>query len=263
MAETAAVSPSTTAETLVNRSSVGTQGVRQLAGRAHPDDVTRVLDRSARTRPRTEQTTSDVRDYRTPESMPRPGGRLTKEDLDPLVKDAGEGNPAAIHSLLQMIEPVVVRYCRARMGGRDLSYLSADDVAQEVCLAVLKALPDYQDRGGSFLYLVHAIAANKVADAYRAVARDRSEPVPELPERPLLSGNEPESHALQQHLGARLGRLLASLPRVQQEILTLRIAVGFSATETAEALGISAGNVRVTQHRALTRLRGMIREEEF
>ena len=205
-----------------------------------------------------------VRDYRTPEKLPRPGGRLTKEDLDPLVKDAGEGNSAAIHNLLQMIEPVVVRYCRARMGGRDLSYLSADDVAQEVCLAVLKALPDYQDRGGSFLYLVHAIAANKVADAYRAVARDRSEPVPELPERPL-TGNEPESHALHLDLGARLGRLLSTLPRVQQEILALRIAVGLSATETAEALGISAGNVRVTQHRALARLRGMIQtqDEEF
>ncbi|WP_370971737.1 RNA polymerase sigma factor ShbA [Amycolatopsis sp. cg9] len=211
----------------------------------------------------TAEPTSAVRDYRTPESLPRPSGRLTKEDLDPLVKDAGEGNPAAIHSLLQMIEPVVVRYCRARMGGRDLSYLSADDVAQEVCLAVLKALPDYQDRGGSFLYLVHAIAANKVADAYRAVARDRSEPVPELPERPLVAGNEPESHALHLDLGARLGRLLASLPRVQQEILTLRIAVGFSAQETAEALGISPGNVRVTQHRALTRLRGMIGDDEF
>ncbi|MEU4246580.1 RNA polymerase sigma factor ShbA [Amycolatopsis sp. NPDC026612] len=210
----------------------------------------------------TEVTASALRDYRTPESLPRPGGRLTKEDLDPLVKDAGAGNPAAIHSLIQMIEPVVVRYCRARMGGRDLSYLSADDVAQEVCLAVLKALPDYQDRGGSFLYLVHAIAANKVADAYRAVARDRSEPVPELPERPLV-GNEPETHALHLDLGARLGRLLATLPRVQQEILTLRIAVGFSATETAEALGISPGNVRVTQHRALTRLRGLIRDDEF
>src|SRR4051812_27745086 len=118
----------------------------------------------------TEVSATEVRDYRTPESLPRPGGRLTKEDLDPLVKDAGEGNPAAIHTLLKMIEPVVVRYCRARMGGRDLSYLSADDVAQEVCLAVLKALPDYQDRGGSFLYLVHAIAANKVADAYRLVS---------------------------------------------------------------------------------------------
>lgn len=200
--------------------------------------------------------------YTNPETLPRPGGRLTKEDLDPLVKDAGDGNPAAIQSLLRMIGPVVVRYCRARMGGRDLSYLSADDVAQEVCLAVLKALPGYQDRGGSFLYLVHAIAANKVADAYRAVSRDRSEPVPELPERPL-AGNEPETHALHLDLGARLSRLLSTLPRVQQEILALRIAVGLSAAETAEALGISAGNVRVTQHRALVRLRAMVNQDEF
>ncbi len=210
----------------------------------------------------TTATSDAVPGYTTPEALPRPGGRLTKEDLDPLVKDAGDGNPAAIQSLLRMIGPVVVRYCRARMGGRDLSYLSADDVAQEVCLAVLKALPGYQDRGGSFLYLVHAIAANKVADAYRAVSRDRSEPVPELPERPFAD-NEPETHALHLDLGARLSRLLATLPRVQQEILALRIAVGLSAAETAEALGISAGNVRVTQHRALARLRTMVSHDEF
>jgi RNA polymerase sigma-70 factor (ECF subfamily) len=204
-----------------------------------------------------------VRGYTRPENMPRPGGRLAKEDLDPVVRAAGDGDPAAIRDLLHLIGPVVVRYCRARMGGRDLSYLSADDVAQEVCLAVLKALPDYQDRGGSFLYLVHAIAANKVADAYRAVSRDRSEPVPELPERPLIE-NGPESHALHLDLGARLGKIVSKLPRVQQEILALRIAVGLSATETAEALGISPGNVRVTQHRALTRLRGMVtRDEDF
>jgi RNA polymerase sigma-70 factor (ECF subfamily) len=87
--------------------------------------------------------------------------------------------------------------------------------------------------------------------------------VPELPERPLLE-NGPESHALHVDLGARLSKLVSTLPRLQQEILALRIAVGLSATETAEALGISAGNVRVTQHRALTRLRGMVsRGDDF
>jgi RNA polymerase sigma-70 factor (ECF subfamily) len=148
------------------------------------------------------------------------------------------------------------------MGGRDLSYLSADDVAQDVCMAVLKALPDYQDRGGSFLYLVHAIAANKVADAYRTVSRDRSDPVPELPERPLI-GNEPESHALNLDLGARLSELVTRLAPVQQEILTLRIIVGLSAAETAETLGISPGNVRVTQHRALSKLREMAQGQDL
>jgi RNA polymerase sigma-70 factor (ECF subfamily) len=158
-----------------------------------------------------------------------------------------------------LIKPTVVRYCRARIGGRNLSYLSADDVAQEVCLAVLKVLPSYQDRGGSFLYLVRAIAANKVADAFRAVARDRSNPVPELPDRPLIF-NEPEAQALHGDLGAQLRRLMSTLPRLQQEILVMRIVVGLSANETALALGISTGNVRISQYRALTRMRGMINQ---
>jgi RNA polymerase sigma-70 factor (ECF subfamily) len=196
--------------------------------------------------------------YTTPRVFPRgPSQRLTKEELDPAVKAAATGDPAAVAQLISMITPVAVRYCRARLGGRDLSYLSADDVAQEVCLAVLHALPNYQDRGGSFLYLVHAIASNKVADAYRLVSRDRSDPVAELPERPL-GDNEPEQRILELDLGARLTKLLSTLPPLQQEIVTLRIAVGLSASETAEALGISAGNVRVTQHRALTKLRTLI-----
>jgi RNA polymerase sigma-70 factor (ECF subfamily) len=201
---------------------------------------------------------ADVPGFTTPKSFPRgQASRLTKEELDPAVKAAATGEPAAIERLISMITPVAVRYCRARLGGRDLSYLSADDVAQEVCLAVLNALPNYQDRGGSFLYLVHAIASNKVADAYRLVSRDRSDPVAELPERPLAD-NEPEKHILDVDLGSRLNKLLATLPPLQREILTLRQVVGLSANETAEALGISPGNVRVTQHRALTKLRAMI-----
>ncbi len=197
--------------------------------------------------------------YTVLEDAPRPEGGLAKERLDPVVAAARGGDPAAVRELLELIKPMVVRYCRARIGGRDLSYLSADDVAQEVCLAVLKVLPGYQDRGGSFVYLVRAIAANKVADAFRSVARDRSKPVPELPDRPL-GGNEPENHVLELDLGARLGRLIASLPPLHQDILSLRIVAGLSANETAEALGISAGNVRITQFRALTKLRAMIGE---
>ncbi|KAA9165887.1 sigma-70 family RNA polymerase sigma factor [Amycolatopsis acidicola] len=195
-----------------------------------------------------------------PQTFPRwPVFRLTKEELDPLVADAATGDPAAVARLISMITPVAVRYCRARLGGRDLSYLAADDVAQEVCLAVLHALPNYQDRGGSFLYLVHAIASNKVADAYRLVARDRAEPVAELPDRaPGSDHHEPERHFLDGDLGNRLSELLARLPPLHQEILTLRLLVGLSANETAEALNISAGNVRVTQHRALSKLRNMI-----
>ncbi|KFU75952.1 RNA polymerase sigma factor SigD [Amycolatopsis lurida NRRL 2430] len=194
--------------------------------------------------------------------MPRPSGRLTKETLDPLVAAAKTGDPDAVDALLAVVKPMLVRYCRARMGGRDLSYLSADDVAQEACLAVFKLLPAYEDRGGSFVYLVRAIAANKVADAFRVVSRDRSDPVPELPEAGSVR-DEPESHVLGVDLGTRLGRFVARLPKLQREVLTLRIVVGLSATETAAALGLTPGNVRVKQHRALVKLRELVKDEDF
>ncbi|WP_410649722.1 RNA polymerase sigma factor ShbA [Amycolatopsis sp. cmx-4-54] len=204
----------------------------------------------------------ELRGYRALGTLPRPSGRLTKEALEPLVAAAKAGDQDAVDALLAVVKPMLVRYCRARMGGRDLSYLSADDVAQEVCLAVFTMLPAYEDRGGSFLYLVWAIAANKVADAFRVVSRDRSDPVPELPEAGSVR-NEPECHLLSVDLGARLGRLVAGLPKLQREVLTLRIVVGLTATETAAALGLTPGNVRVKQHRALVKLRELVKEEDF
>jgi RNA polymerase sigma-70 factor (ECF subfamily) len=52
------------------------------------------------------------------------------------------------------------------------------------------------------------------------------------------------------------------LPKAQRDVLTLRIAVGLSADETGAILGMSAGAVRVAQHRALNRLRALVASEE-
>ncbi|PRX47213.1 RNA polymerase sigma-70 factor (ECF subfamily) [Prauserella shujinwangii] len=189
--------------------------------------------------------------------------RLTKSALDPVVRAAATGDRTAVRDLVALISPVVVRYCRARLGRRTLGYLSADDVAQETCVAVLRSLPVYQDRGGSFLYLVHAIAANKVADAFRLASRERTDPTAEVPES-STDGNEPERRALNVDLGHRLGGLLEQLPPAQRDIVILRVVAGLSAAEVGEALGISAGNVRTSQHRALSKLRTLIAgEDEF
>jgi RNA polymerase sigma-70 factor (ECF subfamily) len=195
-------------------------------------------------------------DLTLPEVAPPQEYRPPESEWDPLAKAAAGGDDVALRELLAMLVPTIEKFCRARIGGKDLSYLSTDDVVQEVCLAVCTALPTYEDRGGSFLYLVRAIATNKVADAFRAVSRDRSVPVAEPPELPP-TGNEPEQHALQVDLGERLSRLLSTLPPAHQEILALRVAAGMTSRETAKALGMSPVNVRVTQHRAITRLRAL------
>ncbi|WP_420843968.1 sigma-70 family RNA polymerase sigma factor [Lentzea albidocapillata] len=168
-----------------------------------------------------------------------------------LVSLAVQGEPRATDQLLRYLRPLVVKYCRARVGR---SATTADDVAQEVCLAVLTALPKYREQGRPFLAFVYGIAAHKVADAHRALARNRAEPVAEVPDQ-AVRGVGPEDFVLQDELNGALGRLLHLLPAKQREILVLRVVVGLSAEETAEAVGSTPGAVRVAQHRALGRLR--------
>src|SRR5207245_4296536 len=122
---------------------------------------------------------------------------------DASVSAAVEGDPRAVGRVLEHVRPLVVRYCRARVGRQERSFASADDVAQEVCLAVLTALPSYRDQGRPFLAFVYGIAAHKVADAHRAAARNRAEPMAEIPDE--IEGDiGPEQHALQGVLDERL-----------------------------------------------------------
>ena len=178
----------------------------------------------------------------------------TTDVPDELVASAMAGDRASIGRVLTIIRPLVVRYCRARLGAPDRSSASADDVAQEVCLAVLTALPGYRVQGKPFLAFVYGIAAHKVIDAHRASARNRSEPVADVPDAMEVSDG-PEQRALRLELSGEMGRLLDQLPDKQREILVLRVVVGLSAEETAEAVGSTPGAVRVAQHRALARLR--------
>ncbi len=181
--------------------------------------------------------------------------------LDAVVAEAVAGNRDALREVLEIIRPIVVRYCRARVGATERSGLSADDVAQEVCLAAITALPRYKDQGRPFLAFVYGIAAHKVADAHRAAARNRAEPTEVVPERLSMEAG-PEQMALDSESAARMNRLLAVLPEKQREILILRVVVGMSAEETAEAVGSTAGAVRVAQHRALARLKTEITATE-
>ena len=177
--------------------------------------------------------------------------------LESLVAAAVAGDSGARERLLAEIHPLVLRYCRGRLGRQETVIGSADDVAQDVCLAVVNALPGYTLRGLSFRAFVYGIAAHKVTDAFRAIGRNRAEPMADLPDA-QLANDGPEQRLLTGEMTARLGALLHKLTPRQREVLVLRIAVGLSAEETAAAVGSTPGAVRVTQHRALNRLRRLV-----
>ena len=167
-----------------------------------------------------------------------------------LVERAQNGSPDAVRELIGQVRPAVLRYATARLGRRDV----AEDVTQEVCLAVLTALPSYEDTGRPFRSFVFGIAAHKVADAHRAAYRSRDVVTGDLPDAPDDTLG-PEEIAVRSDEGRRAMRLLGTLPEEQRHLLLLRVAAGLSAEETGDVLGMTPGAVRVAQHRALNKLR--------
>ncbi|MFJ5232926.1 RNA polymerase sigma factor ShbA [Kitasatospora sp. NPDC088391] len=198
-------------------------------------------------------------------AVPRPPvlGGGTSPEVAELVAAAVRGDGPAIEALLGYVLPLALRYCRGRLvrlpgGARH----HVDDVAQEVCVAVLCALPRYRDTGRPFEAFVYGIAAHKIADLQRAAMRGPGStviPPDDLPETPDESLG-PEERALLSSDAAWIKELLSNLPARQRELVLLRVADGLSAEETGEVLGMSPGAVRVAQHRALSRLRALAEE---
>ncbi|HEY8301843.1 MAG TPA: sigma-70 family RNA polymerase sigma factor [Jatrophihabitans sp.] len=171
-------------------------------------------------------------------------------ELGELVSSAQAGDRSALEQLLARTRPQIHRYVLSRLVDR----ASAEDVTQEVAMAVVSGLHRYVDTGRSPLAWMFGIAANKVNEAHRSGGRRRESLVDVPPDR-YDDEHRPDLIACGLETTRELAVLLQELPPPQGEILRLRIAAGLSAEETAEVLGMTAGAVRVAQHRALCRLR--------
>jgi RNA polymerase sigma-70 factor (ECF subfamily) len=171
-----------------------------------------------------------------------------------LAAAAVAGERLAVDALLTELRPRILRYCLARLRRPDV----ADDVTQEVCLAVTTGLSRYRGEGGGVLAFAFGIASHKVADAQRAAGR-RPVPTDALPERSDPAAG-PEECAVRGSEIDRLHVALSRLPEQGREILLMRMS-GLSAQECGDAIGLAPGAVRVAQHRALARLRLLLTTE--
>ncbi len=185
--------------------------------------------------------------------------RFESLPLRALALVAVDGDRGATDALLARVRTLALRYARARLiryGAEDI----AQDVAQEVCMAVMTALPTFEHRGYPFEAFVYSVAAHKLADAQRSLVRGPTF-MDEVPDS-VDQSDGPEGRAIVGDDVRRLMKLIAELPETAREILILRVAMGLDADETAAALGMTAGAVRVAQHRALAKLRLLAADPE-
>ncbi len=161
------------------------------------------------------------------------------------------GDAAAYRRLLDEIAGVLRRVIRARLLRLGLNASNTEDLIQEVLIG-LHTKRHTWDESRPFLPWLHAILRYKMSDAtrqWRREARYLSEqPLDDWAEIFAAPQEDPDRTLVD------VARHVEALPDSQREVVRSLALDGASVRETAQRLGRSEGAIRVTLHRALTRL---------
>jgi RNA polymerase sigma-70 factor, ECF subfamily len=143
----------------------------------------------------------------------------------------------------------IYRFIYARVG----NHPDAEDLTAQVFVRAVEQL-DTEREPGQIAAWLYRVAQNATADYWRAFYRlpvigaDHVAPGWE----PVAPGDRPAT-AEPETAPARVAALLRRLPHPYRRVLELRFIERRSVAETAAEMGITNGNARVLQYRALRR----------
>jgi RNA polymerase sigma-70 factor (ECF subfamily) len=172
--------------------------------------------------------------------------KLNDTELALLARD---GNAAAFEEIYDRHAPGVAR-ALASFAGTDASAL--DDLVQDVFFKVIEGLESYVPRRPfpSWLFTIALnTGRNHVRDRAREVCVDPSD-LDSMPFAGNGSFDCPDDV-----IGAKLMRLVASLPEQLREVVFLRIGADLAYGEIGDILGIHEGTARSRMHNAVASLR--------
>jgi len=163
---------------------------------------------------------------------------------DELVPLAQQGDEKAFEVLYWRYLPRVYNRARALVPEE-----MAEDVTQEIFLAVARSLPGFRGRS-SFSTWVYAIANHKISDFHRRAARERRDDVDQEFLESLADGSWPR-----QEERVMVREALWRLPERYREVLVLRFAEGLPFKEIAVQLNLSLEATKSLYRRAIARAR--------
>lgn len=170
------------------------------------------------------------------------------EELGAAYAAARAGDAAGFAVLWRSLQPLVLRYLRVLAGQ------SAEDVASETWLQVARDLHRFQGDAAEFRVWLFRLARNRGIDELRKAGRRREI----YTEEGVAPEQQPTADAAQEALDgfdtAWAIRIISSLPRIQAEVVMLRVVAGLDVGQVADVLGKRPGAVRVAAMRGLRQL---------
>jgi RNA polymerase sigma-70 factor (ECF subfamily) len=178
-------------------------------------------------------------------SLPR---RPPGADPDPDLADvlAAQADRAAFATLYRRYLDRVYGYAFYQLG----DHHDAEDATERTFLAALRGIPEFRDRGSTFRAWLFRIAHNSIANAHRARARRRTDPLPDAFEPPAPDADPAGLIALADEM-RDVRAAIAGMPDDRRQVILLRFVDDLSTVEIAEVLDRSQGAVRVLLHRSL------------
>jgi RNA polymerase sigma-70 factor, ECF subfamily len=181
-----------------------------------------------------------------------------------LMTQIAQGRSDALEVLYDRYASTVLGIAYKVLSDRTL----AEDILQETFWRVWKNAATYQAQRGTFTSWLFRIARNLAIDAYRRqnvrpqalYSADDNKPVlEEMPDRDIDVAEQ--AQMLLNHQQVRSA--LASLSRVQRQVIEMAYFYGMTRQEIAEATGEALGTIHTRARLALEKLREELNREEF
>ena len=170
--------------------------------------------------------------------------------FDSTLRGAQEGAEWAWSKLYSWLAADLRGYIRAR-GAHD-----PDAALGDVFVQLAGGISGFEGTAAGFRSWAFLIAHNRVIDQSRARSRDKSVPtapesLPSVVDRLVVDAEVLDAMSAEELRGWLSDHLTAD----QLDVILLRVFGGLTPSEIAETLGKEPGTVRVSQHRALAKLR--------
>jgi RNA polymerase sigma-70 factor, ECF subfamily len=166
-----------------------------------------------------------------------------------LLRRAAEGERQAFELVYHRYHQIVYRFARAMTGRPD----AAEDVTQEVFIALIKELPRYDPARAAFTTYLYGIARNLSRDRWRRTQRRLVLEAIGLEQRSTT--DDPFDLIERAQAATQVHRALRGLPLRYREVIILCDLHGLAYAEAALVVRSSVGSVRARLHRARQLLR--------
>jgi RNA polymerase sigma factor (sigma-70 family) len=206
---------------------------------------------------------ADVADVPAPPGEPgrsARGGALAPRSFDPpdsrLVQQIGDGSTQALGQLYDRYSRLAYSHARRICADDGL----AEDVIQEVFLALWRDPQRFDPSRGRFSSWLLTVAHHKAVDAVRRESAVRRHTVPASAEdgRSVPAGPGADQAALGSVVTGQVRAALGQLPDEQRRAIALAFYGGYTQREVAAITGVPLGTVRSRMYNGVRRLRRVL-----